>query len=59
MRAIIISHPGDAEVLQLTERPKPSPGINEVLIRVKAAGGKSFGHSTTAREIPGSRRRPS
>lgn len=38
MRAIIISHPGDAEVLQLTERPKPSPGINEVLIRVKAAG---------------------
>ena len=38
MRAIIISHPGDAEVLQLTERPNPSPGINEVLIRVKAAG---------------------
>jgi putative PIG3 family NAD(P)H quinone oxidoreductase len=38
MRAIVIRHPGDAEVLQLTERPKPSPGANEVLIRVKAAG---------------------
>ena len=38
MKAIIISHPGNAEVLQLTERPKPSPASNEVLIRVKAAG---------------------
>ena len=38
MRAIEIRTPGGPEVLVPTERPKPSPGPGEVLIRVAAAG---------------------
>ncbi len=38
MQAIEISHPGAAEVLQLTERPIPTAGPGEVLIKVAAAG---------------------
>jgi NADPH2:quinone reductase len=38
MRAVEISKPGGAEVLQLTERPRPQPRANEVLIKVAAAG---------------------
>jgi len=38
MQAIIITAPGDADVLQLGERPTPVPSENQVLIRVKAAG---------------------
>ena len=38
MKAIIITHPGGPEVLQLAERPKPTCSENEVLINVKAAG---------------------
>jgi len=38
MKAIIITHPGGPEVLQLTERPKPSFGPGEVLVKVMAAG---------------------
>ena len=38
MKAVIISHPGGPEVLQLTERPKPAPAAGEVLIKVAAAG---------------------
>nr|WP_294849795.1 NAD(P)H-quinone oxidoreductase [uncultured Sphingomonas sp.] len=38
MRAIEISKPGGPEVLQLTERPVPTPGKGEVLIKVAAAG---------------------
>ena len=38
MKAIIITKPGDAHVLQIAERPMPEPADNEVLIRVKAAG---------------------
>ncbi len=38
MKAIVITKPGDADVLQIAERPKPEPADNEVLIRVKAAG---------------------
>lgn len=38
MQAIEISGPGGPEVLRLTERPRPSPADNEVLIRVAAAG---------------------
>jgi putative PIG3 family NAD(P)H quinone oxidoreductase len=38
MRCIEISEPGGPEVLRLAERPKPSPGLHEVLIRVVAAG---------------------
>lgn len=38
MQAIEITHPGDAGVLQLTERPVPVPGSGAVLIKVAAAG---------------------
>ncbi|WP_431247146.1 NAD(P)H-quinone oxidoreductase [Leifsonia xyli] len=38
MRAVVVPHPGDADVLQLAERPAPVPGDHEVLIRVVAAG---------------------
>ncbi len=38
MRAIVITQPGKPDVLQIQDRPLPSPGPHEVLIRVKAAG---------------------
>lgn len=38
MRVIEISTPGGPEVLALTEAPRPSPLVNEVLIEVAAAG---------------------
>lgn len=38
MKAIEISAPGGPEALRLVDRPTPSPGPHEVLIRVAAAG---------------------
>src|SRR5260221_7748643 len=38
MRAVEISKPGGPEVLQLVDRPKPSPKEGEILIKVAAAG---------------------
>ncbi len=38
MKAIVITKPGAADVLQIQERPLPEPKENEVLIHVKAAG---------------------
>ncbi len=38
MKAVIISQPGPPEVLTIAERPLPSCGESDVLIRVKAAG---------------------
>lgn len=38
MRCIEITKPGSAEMLQLVQRPIPKPGLNEVLIKVSAAG---------------------
>ena len=38
MKAIIITKPGEPQVLKPEERPIPQIGENEVLIRVKAAG---------------------
>lgn len=38
MKAIVITHPGSPEVLQLTERPRPVITHNEILIKVMAAG---------------------
>ena len=38
MQAIIITQPGEPEVLQLAERPVPAYAPNEVLIKVVAAG---------------------
>ena len=38
MKAIIITKPGEPEVLQIAEREVPTPGPLEVLIKVAAAG---------------------
>jgi NADPH2:quinone reductase len=38
MKAIIITQSGGPEVLQIVERPQPSPSAGEVLIKVSAAG---------------------
>lgn len=38
MKAIVITKPGDASVLQLQERPVPQPAEDEVLIKVMASG---------------------
>ncbi|MCY7270653.1 MAG: NAD(P)H-quinone oxidoreductase [Sphingomonas bacterium] len=38
MSAVEIVAPGGPEMLRLTERPVPDPGLDEVLIRVAAAG---------------------
>jgi len=38
MRAVEITRPGGPEVLQLTERPIPRPGLGEILIKVAASG---------------------
>jgi NADPH2:quinone reductase len=38
MRAIEITQPGPPDVLKLCERPLPTPGAGEVLIKVHAAG---------------------
>ena len=38
MTVIEISRPGDPDVLRPTERPTPTPGSGELLIKVAAAG---------------------
>ncbi len=38
MRAIVVTQPGDADMLRLAEVPRPVAGPGEVLIRVAAAG---------------------
>ena len=38
MRAVAISQPGPADVLQIAERPMPSYKAGELLIKVHAAG---------------------
>ena len=38
MKAVVISHPGGPEVLQIAQRPVPVYSVDEVLIRVAAAG---------------------
>jgi len=37
MRAAVITRPGGPEVLAIHERPVPTPGANEVLVRVRAS----------------------
>src|SRR5688500_13108810 len=38
MKAIVITRPGGAEVLELQERPAPEPGVGEIRVRVVASG---------------------
>jgi NADPH2:quinone reductase len=38
MKAVVITQPGDSSVLKIMERPTPTCGDDEVLVRVAAAG---------------------
>lgn len=38
MKAVVITRPGDPNVLQIMDRPKPVPQAHEVLVKVAAAG---------------------
>ena len=38
MKAMLMSAPGEPEVLTLGDAPKPEPGPNDLLVRVRAAG---------------------
>jgi NADPH2:quinone reductase len=38
MRAVVVTRPGGSEVLELEDRPSPSPAAGEVLVDVAAAG---------------------
>jgi putative PIG3 family NAD(P)H quinone oxidoreductase len=38
MKAIVIDQPGDETVLKLGEAPDPTPGPNDLLIKIKCAG---------------------
>ncbi|MEP2027444.1 MAG: NAD(P)H-quinone oxidoreductase [Paracoccaceae bacterium] len=62
MRAIEITKPGGPEVLQMTSRPVPEPGYNEVLIQVAFAGvnrpdalqrAGAYAPPPTASDLPG------
>src|SRR5579883_1764914 len=37
MRAVVITKPGGPEVLEVQERPAPTPGAGQVLVRVRAS----------------------
>ncbi len=37
MRAVIITHPGGPEVLEVEKRPKPEPGAGQIRVRVRAS----------------------
>ena len=37
MKAVIITRPGGAEVLEILERPKPEPGVGQIRVRVRAS----------------------
>jgi NADPH:quinone reductase len=38
MKAVVMTAPGNPDVLQVQDVPKPSPGNNELLVKLKAAG---------------------
>ena len=37
MKAVIITHPGGPEVLEIQDRPKPEPGVGQIRVRVRAS----------------------
>jgi len=63
MKAVVISQPGDADVLTVSERPQPTISASQVLVKVHAAGvnradviqrqGKYPPPSGVAADVPG------
>ena len=62
MRAVEITEPGGPDVLQVTERPMPMPGVGEVVIKVAYAGvnrpdalqrAGAYAPPPTASDLPG------
>jgi len=37
MKAVIITRPGGADVLEIQQRPKPEPGVGQIRVRVRAS----------------------
>ena len=37
MKAVIITRPGGADVLEIQERPRPEPGVGQIRVRVRAS----------------------
>jgi putative PIG3 family NAD(P)H quinone oxidoreductase len=37
MKAVVITRPGGAEVLEVQERPEPKPGVGQIRVRVRAS----------------------
>jgi NADPH2:quinone reductase len=37
MKAVVITRPGGAEVLEIQERPTPEPGVGQIRVRVRAS----------------------
>jgi putative PIG3 family NAD(P)H quinone oxidoreductase len=37
MKAVIITRPGDADVLEIQQRPLPEPGVGQIRVRVRAS----------------------
>src|SRR4029079_16314866 len=37
MKAVIITRPGGAEVLEIQDRPSPEPGLGQIRVRVRAS----------------------
>ena len=58
MKAIVQETYGSADVLELRDVDRPTPGAGEVLVRVHAAGiSRGDVHLMTGRALPGARRR--
>ena len=53
MKAMHVEKYGVSEVVELVERPKPTPGVGEVLVRVRAAGVTTGDWRMKGAEFPG------
>lgn len=52
MKAAVYRKFGDPEVVKIEEAPKPSPGIDEVLVKVRAATVSVADHRVRSRDLP-------
>jgi NADPH2:quinone reductase len=53
MRAVVYSEPGGSEVLRLVERPEPTPGPDEVRVRMHVSGVNPTDWKARSRGTPG------